>query len=458
MTIPVSDDTVATPPVAPTAQGGTDQTIIGQVRSIRGLIVHVAIIGEPPPVRELLTMPGIPEVNLEVLSYGESGTAVCLNLNNHPAVGRGVKLIRTGRSVSVPVGPTALGRIYSALGQPIDGRPADPDAPRRGIYDVPAGAETFVMIRPELLETGIKVIDFLAPFVKGRKIGIVGGAGVGKTVLTMELMHNVAGDDTGLSVFAGVGERLREGHELYEELRENNLLDRAAMFFGQMNETPAMRSLVALSAAAFAEYFRDVEKRNVLFFVDNIYRFVQALTELSTSMGNIPSEGGYQPTMFSDLRRLQDRLISNQNGSITSVQAIYVPADDLSDPAVQEIQSQLDSVVVLSRAIAEAGIRPSVDLLSTTSSLLTPQIVGERHYVLASRVQGILQNYESLKNIVAIIGQGELSPADRADYGRALKLIQFFTQHFFSTQVLTGRPGEYFTRDQTLDAVEEILG
>jgi F-type H+-transporting ATPase subunit beta len=311
-------------------------------------------------------------------------------------------------------------------------------------------------MKPEMLETGLKVIDFMAPFVKGRKIGIVGGAGVGKTVLTMELMHNI-GKASGLSVFAGVGERVREGHELYEEMRDGGILDKIAMFFGQMNEAPALRSLVALSAAAFCEYFRDQEKKDVLLFIDNIYRFVQALTELSTTIGDIPSEGGYQPTLFSDLRRLQDRLSSNENGSITSVQAIYIPADDLSDPAVLEISTQLDSVIVLSRAVAEAGIRPAVDLINTTSSLLTPEIVGERHYTLASRVQAILQKYESLKNIVAIIGQNELSAADRSDYQKAQKLITFFGQDMFASSHLTGKEGQYFTRDQTLDGIEEIV-
>ncbi|HSX48327.1 MAG TPA: hypothetical protein VLF41_02390, partial [Candidatus Nanoarchaeia archaeon] len=334
--------------------------VVGQVKSIRGLAVQIAMTGSRPPLRELLTMPDAPEVNLEIQSYEGSSTAVCINLANSPQVRRGSKVVRTGKTITVPVTEGALGRMYNSLGQPIDNKPADPNLPRRGIYKTPVASQEFKAFKPELLETGIKVIDFFAPFVKGRKIGIVGGAGVGKTVLTMELMNNVASDKTSLSVFAGVGERIREGHELYETLRDNNLLGRAAMFFGQMNETPALRSLVAISAATFAEYFRDEEKRNILFFVDNIYRFVQALTELSTVVGRIPSEGGYQPTLFSDLRRLQDRLSSNENGSITSVQAIYIPADDLSDPAVQEIQQQLDSVIVLSRVVAEAGIRPAV--------------------------------------------------------------------------------------------------
>jgi F-type H+-transporting ATPase subunit beta len=453
-TPPVSalPDVPATSPV-PVEQAAEP---VGQVRSVRGLVVEVAMLGKHPPVRELLLLPGVPEVNVEILSYDDSGTATCLNLNNHRAVVRGVRLVRSGRTVSVPVGPKALGGMYNALGQPIDGRELDPSTPRRGVYEVAAASKSFAPQKPELLETGIKVIDFMAPFVKGRKIGIIGGAGVGKTVLTMELMHNVA-KKSGLSVFVGVGERVREGHELYEEMRGGNLLDTMAMFFGQMNETPATRALVALSGAAFAEHARDVEKRDVLLFIDNVYRFVQALTELSTTIGQIPSEGGYQPTLFSDLRKLQDRLSSNENGSITSVQAVYIPADDLSDPAVQEIQSQLDSVIVLSRALAEAGIRPAVDLINTTSSLLTPEIVGERHYMLASRVQAILQTYESLKNIVAIIGMNELSAADRAAYMKAQKLVQFFSQNMFASEPLTGKPGEYFSREETLLAVEGII-
>ena len=458
-----SDVSNPTPPVAPAppepAPAPTPpapQVPAGQVRSVRGLIVKITMFGDKPPVRELMLMESEPTVNLEILSYDEDGTAVCLNVNNHPGVVRGTKVIRSFGTISVPIGPAALGRMYNALGHPIDGIPADLSLPRRSIYQMPVVSHSFSQFKPEVLETGIKVIDFLAPFVKGRKIGIIGGAGVGKTVLTMELMHNVA-TGSGLSVFCGVGERVREGHELYEEMRDNNMLDKMAMFFGQMNEAPALRSLVALAGAAFAEHFRDVEKRDVLFFVDNVYRYVQALTELATSLGDIPSEGGYQPTLFSDLRRLQDRLSSNENGSITSVQAMYIPADDLSDPAVREISAVLDSVIVLSRSVAEAGIRPSVDLLETTSSLLTPEIVGNRHYLLALRVQGILQNYEALKNIVAIIGQNELSAADRADYSKAGKLIQFFSQDMFAATALSGKPGEYVTLDQTLEAIEDIL-
>ena len=320
-----------------------------------------------------------------------------------------------------------------------------------------ARSTNFTVMKPEILETGIKVMDFLTPFVKGRKIGIIGGAGVGKTVLTMELINNIAKTGSGLSFFAGIGERIREGHELYETLRDADLLKNTCMFFGQMNENPVQRSLIGISATALAEYFRDEQHKDILFFADNMYRFVQAKNELATVLDAVPSEGGYQPTIFSDIKVLQDRLSSNENGSITSVQTIYVPADDLSDPAVQAISHELDSVIVLSRKIAEQGIRPAVDLILTQSSLLTPEVVGDRHYLLSVRVQALLQKYESLKSIIAIIGENELSPSDRADYAKAKKLIQYFSQSMFVTEKLNGVPGEFFTREQTLQGIEEII-
>jgi F-type H+-transporting ATPase subunit beta len=273
----------------------------------------------------------------------------------------------------------------------------------------------------------------------------------------MELIHNVAKSGSGLAFFTGIGERIREGHELYETLQERALLKNTCMFFGQMNENPVQRSLVGVSAVALAEYFRDEEKKDILFFADNIYRYVQARNELASIMDQIPSEGGYQPTIFSDVKGLQDRLSSNENGSITAVQTIYVPADDLSDPAVQMIQHELDSVIVLSRKVAEQGIRPAVDLIRTSSSLLSPEIVGERHYVLSVQVQALMQKYESLKSIIAIIGENELSPADRADYAKAKKLIQFFSQNMFVTEDISGKKGEHFSREDTLKGVEEII-
>ncbi|NCQ54292.1 F0F1 ATP synthase subunit beta [Candidatus Saccharibacteria bacterium CG11_big_fil_rev_8_21_14_0_20_41_19] len=428
---------------------------VGVIKSLRGLMVEIQITGERPDVKELLIVENHPEVFLEV-SLFKTDTAVCINLTNSQVLCCGQKVSRSNTKVTVPVGPKTLGRVFSALGEPLDNGPALNDN-RRAISE-PSGTKNYHKGKKlELLETGIKVIDFLTPFVKGRKIGIVGGAGVGKTVLTMEMIHNVTRSEKSLSIYCGVGERIREGNELYETLKETEVLKNTVMFFGQMDSTPAIRSMVGPAAATSAEYFRDVEGRDILFFVDNIYRHIQALTELSTNLGLIPSEGGYSPTVFAELRRLEDRLSSTDKGSITSVQAVYIPADDLSDPAVQAISQQLDSVLVLSRSVAENGIRPAVDLLKTTSSLLTSTIVGERHYQLAGKVQAIMQKYDSLKNIIAIVGENELSPADRTDYQNAKRLIQFFSQDFAVAERYNGRPGEYYTIDQTLDGIEKIL-
>ncbi len=428
---------------------------VGVVESLRGLLVEIQVVGDLPDVKELLEVEGYPEIFLEV-SYFKSGKAVCLNLANTQGLRCGQKVHRTQTRVTIPVGLATMGRVFNALGEPLDeGAPVNEN--RRSITE-PSGTTSYRSSKKlELLETGLKVIDFMTPFVKGRKIGIVGGAGVGKTVLTMEMIHNVARSDKSLSIYCGVGERIREGNELYETLKDTDVLKNTVMFFGQMDSTPAIRSMVAPAAATAAEYFRDEEGRDILFFVDNIYRHVQALTELSTNLGLIPSEGGYSPLVFSELRRLQARLSSTEQGTITSVQAVYIPADDLSDPAVQAISQQLDSVLVLSRAIAETGIRPAVDLLKTTSSLLTPEVVGERHYKLAGTVQAIMQKYDSLKNIIAIVGENELSPADRADYQNAKKLIVFFNQDFSVAEKFSGHPGEYFTLEETLSGIEAIL-
>ena len=431
---------------------------VGVIQTLRGLTVEVQILGERPDAKELLIVDGYPDIFLEV-SFFRSGKAVCLNLANAQELQCGQKVFRSHTKVTVPVGPKTAGRVFDALGRPLDEAPEPTaDVPRRSITE-PTGTKSYRSSKKlELLETGLKVIDFLTPFVKGRKIGIVGGAGVGKTVLTMEMIHNVTqGTKNSMSIYCGVGERIREGNELYETLKETDVLKNTVMFFGQMDSTPAIRSMVAPAAATAAEYFRDEENRDILFFIDNIYRHIQALTELSTNMGLVPSEGGYSPLVFSELRRLQDRLTSTEHGTITSVQAVYIPADDLSDPAVQAISQQLDSVLVLDRSIAETGIRPAVNLLKTTSSLLTPEIVGQRHYLLAGRVQAIMQKYDSLKNIIAIVGENELSPVDRADYQNAKKLIQFFNQDFSVAEKFSGRPGEYSTLEQTLSGIEAIL-
>lgn len=428
----------------------------GRVTSIKGLVCEVRLSGQRPAPKELLILADNPSVFLEIASYPTPYTARCINLSGSSEVRRGAKVIAANGTLAIPETNAVLGRALNAFGEPIDGGKPIEAKTYRSIYQLPSAAAP-LNLKPELLETGIKAIDFFTPFVKGRKIGIIGGAGVGKTILTMELIHNVAKDEGTLAMFVGIGERVREGHELYNTLQERGILNKTVMVMGQMQETPAMRALVGHSAATIAEYLRDNEKKNVLVFIDNIYRYIQAANELSTSIGTMPSEGGYQATLFSDLRRLQDRLTSNDNGSITAVEAIYIPADDLSDPAVQEVAQQLDSTVVLSRAVAESGVRPAVDLVRTVSSLLSPDIVGDRHYVLATQVQAIMQKYESLKNIIAIIGQSELSLDERRDYERAKKIITYFSQNFFVTEELTGQKGEYFTREQTLQGLEEIL-
>ena len=429
----------------------------GTIRALKGLMVEAEFLDEQPQLERLVVADNDNNSPLLVHSYINQTTARLINLTSDMTLAKGDRLQTTSHGIRIPVGDETLGRMFDALGQPIDNEGEIEGADLKPINKAQNLKSTSQISEPEILITGIKVLDFFTPFVKGRKIGIVGGAGVGKTVLTMELINNVTSNASGTAMFAGIGERIREGHELHETLKERGLLDNTAMYFGQMNENPALRSLVAVSAVALAEYFRDEKKRDVLFFADNIYRYVQANNELSTILGQIPSEGGYQSTIFSDIKRLQDRLSSNDNGSITAVQTIYVPADDLSDPAVQMISHELDSVIVLSRKIAEQGIRPAVDINRTNSSLLTPEVVGERHYRLAMQAKSILQKYENLRNIIAIIGENELSPEDRADYSRAKKLIEFFSQEMHVVEQLSGVEGQDFNIEDTLSGVEEIM-
>lgn len=444
----------------------TEQTTVykkGEIRSLKGIVVRVRFDEDVPDLNEMLYVDNEQRSPLLVNSVVRGDTAVCLNIGGDYSLKKGDAVTRSGHSLEIPVGEAMIGRVWDAMGRPLDGKPQLDEStletmPRRAIF-APAFQETSLKSRPdEMLETGLKVLDFFTPFVKGRKIGIVGGAGVGKTVLTMEIINNVAEGSGAISMFAGIGERIREGHELYTTLRDNDLLKTTAMFFGQMNENPVQRSLIGLSAITLAEFFRDDQKKDVLLFADNMYRYIQAKNEVSTIIDQTPAEGGYQPTVFSDVKTFQDRLASNDNGSITALQTIYVPADDLSDPAVQMIQHELDSTIVLSRAVAAQGIRPSVDILASKSSLLTPEVVGERHYALAVRSMAILQKHESLKGIIAIIGESELSAEDRDDYNKAKQLIEFFKQRFNVMEKVTGVPGEYMTRDQTLDGVEEIIG
>jgi len=430
----------------------------GHIVAIHDLVIYVEFDDALPEVHELLIVEN--EGHTWLLVDSLNGTrARCLNVQADRSLQKGMAVTGTGKGLEIPVGDALIGRVVDALGSPIDGAgPVDTAGlQRHSIFRPSANASSFTARKPEILETGIKVIDFFTPFVKGRKIGIIGGAGVGKTVLTMELIHNVAKTGGSLSFFAGIGERIREGHELYETLKQRDLLKNTCMFFGQMDQNPAQRSLVAASAVTLAEYFRDEQGRDILFFADNMYRYVQAKNEVSTLLDQVPSEGGYEPTIFSDVKILQDRLSSSDKGSITAVQTIYVPADDLSDPAVQMIQHELDSTIVLSRKVAEQGIRPAVDLIRSSSSLLSPDIVGDRHYVLSVQVQALLQKYESLKGIIAIIGENELSAADRADYAKAKKLIQYFSQHLHVVENQSAFKGESFTLSDTLKGIEEII-
>lgn len=430
----------------------------GSIVSVKDLVVRAQFDDDAPLMNEVVVVQNGHDTQLLVDHLEPGGIAFCLNVRSDLRMQKGMAVERSHKGIEVPIGDVTIGRVLNALGDPLDGlHPIDAQAPRKDILKLPPKSTNFEIAKPEILETGIKVIDFFTPFVKGRKIGVIGGAGVGKTVVTMELINNIARSGTGLSFFTGIGERIREGHELFVTLKENDLLKNTCMFFAQMNENPIQRSMIGISAAAAAEHFRDEQHKDILFFADNMFRYIQAKNELATILDQIPNEGGYEPTIFSDVKTLQDRLSSNENGSITAMQTIYVPADDISDPAVQFIQHEMDSILVLSRKVAEQGIRPAVDLNLSTSSMLTPEIVGERHYLLSVQVQALLQKYESLKGIIAIIGENELSPADRSDYQKAKKLIQNFTQNMNVMTKHTGVPGDFFTREETLKSIEEII-
>jgi F-type H+-transporting ATPase subunit beta len=431
----------------------------GTIITVKDLVVRAQFDEDSPAVNELIVVQNDYNTHLLVDHLEPGGVAFCLNVRGDLRVMKGMAVERSRKGIEIPIGDKTIGRILSALGDPLDGlEPVSGEGVEyKDILKLPPRTTDFTVSKPEILETGIKVVDFFTPFVKGRKVGIIGGAGVGKTVLTMEMINNIARSGSGLSFFSGIGERIREGHELFMTLKENDLLKNTCMFFAQMNENPVLRAMVGVSATAAAEYFRDEQHKDILFFADNMYRYIQARNELSTILDQVPNEGGYEPTIFSDVKTLQDRLSSNENGSITAVQTIYVPADDVSDPAVQFIQHEMDSIIVLSRKVAEQGIRPAVDLNLTNSSLLTPEIVGDRHYLLSVQVQALLQKYDSLKGIIAIIGETELSPADRADYAKAKKLIANFTQNMNVMTKYTGVPGDFFSREETLKSIEEIL-
>ena len=397
------------------------------------------------------------DLTLEVAQHIGNDTVRCIALASTDGLVRGMKALDTGKTITVPVGEQTLGRIFNLLGTPIDnkGALADPDK-RYSIHRDPPSFEEQLTVS-SMLETGLKVIDLLAPYPKGGKIGLFGGAGVGKTVIVMELIRSIATEHGGVSVFGGVGERTREGNDLWLELNESGVVKKTALVFGQMNEPPGARLRVGLSALTMAEYFRDEEGMNVLLFIDNIFRFVQAGSEVSTLLGRMPSAVGYQPTLGTEMAELQERITSTKRGSITSVQAIYVPADDLTDPAPATTFSHLDATTVLSRKISDLGIYPAVDPLDSTSRILDPRILGEEHYNTARNIQKVLQRYKDLQDIIAILGIDELSEEDKLTVARARKIQKFFSQPFFVAEAFTGIKGKYVKLADTIKGFKMIL-
>ena len=392
----------------------------------------------------------------EVAQHVGDSTVRCIALSSTDGMKRGLKAINTGAPIEVPVGNDVLGRLFNVLGEPIDGIPAPDDAPKKPIH-LPSPEYSQQETSTQIYETGIKVIDLLAPYTKGGKVGLFGGAGVGKTVLIQELINNIAKEHGGISVFAGVGERTREGNDLYNEMQESGVIEKTAMVFGQMNEPPGARMRVALTGLTMAEHFRDREHQDVLLFIDNIFRFTQAGSEVSALLGRIPSAVGYQPTLATEMGALQERITSTSNGSITSVQAVYVPADDLTDPAPATTFSHLDATTVLSRAITELGIYPAVDPLESSSRIMDPLILGDEHYHTARDVQAVLQRYKDLQDIIAILGMDELSEEDKLTVARARRLHRFLSQPFAVAEQFTGMQGKYVPLAETIRGFREIL-
>ena len=431
----------------------------GRIVQVSGPVIDVRFDnGNPPKLREALTVEVDGErKTMEVAQLLGDNEVRCIILSQSEGIARDMEVTATGTGISVPVGAPTIGRMFNVLGDPIDGGDAIPeDAERWNIHrKPPAFSEQSTSI--EILETGIKVVDLLEPYAKGGKIGLFGGAGVGKTVLIQELIHNVAMEHGGYSIFTGVGERSREGNDLWSEMKESGTIDKTAMVFGQMNESPGVRMRVALSGLTMVEYFRDVENKDVLLFIDNIFRFVQAGSEVSTLLGRMPSAVGYQPTLAQEMGDLQERITSTGKGSVTSVQAVYVPADDLTDPAPATTFSHLDATTVLSRKIAEQGIYPAVDPLESTSRILEADIVGEEHYRVARTVQEYLQKYNELQDIIAILGMDELSDADKQIVNRARKIIRFLSQPMYVAEKFTGNPGVYVPLADTIRGFSEIL-
>ena len=434
----------------------------GQISQVIGAVVDVRFEDNLPPILGALECKvGDKNIVLEVAQHLGESTVRTIAMDSTDGMTRGDDVIDTGNQIQVPVGPETLGRIMNVVGEPVDERGEIKPTDRWSIHR-PAPDFVDQATETEILVTGIKVVDLLAPYSRGGKIGLFGGAGVGKTVIIMELINNIAKAHGGYSVFSGVGERTREGNDLYHEMIESGVIDlkgkesKCALVYGQMNEPPGARARVALTGLTVAEYFRDMEGQDVLFFVDNIFRFTQAGSEVSALLGRIPSAVGYQPTLATDMGSLQERITSTNKGSITSVQAIYVPADDLTDPAPATSFAHLDATTVLSRQIAELGIYPAVDPLDSTSRILDPRVVGDEHYRVARNVQAVLQTYKSLQDIIAILGMDELSEEDKLTVARARKIQRFMSQPFFVAEVFTGTPGQYVELDDTIKGFDAI--
>jgi F-type H+-transporting ATPase subunit beta len=438
------------------------KNVTGKITQVTGAVIDVQFEGDLPAILNALHVDNHGNrLVLEVAQHLGESTVRTIAMDTSEGLVRGQEVFDTGAPISVPVGPETLGRIINVIGEPVDERGPVVTKQKFPIHR-PAPAFTEQSTETEQLVTGIKVIDLLTPYARGGKIGLFGGAGVGKTVLIMELINNIAKGHGGYSVFAGVGERTREGNDLYHEMMESGVIvpdgeSKAALVYGQMNEPPGARARVGLTGLTLAEYFRDEEGQDVLFFVDNIFRFTQAGSEVSALLGRIPSAVGYQPTLGTDLGMLQERITTTTKGSITSVQAIYVPADDLTDPAPATTFSHLDATTVLSRQIAELGIYPAVDPLDSTSRILDPRVVGEEHYAIARRVQETLQSYKSLQEIIAILGMDELSEEDKLTVSRARKIQRFLSQPFHVAEVFTGSPGKFVDLEDTIKGFKAII-
>ena len=429
----------------------------GIIKAIIGPVVDVYFAKVLPEINSALTVKlKTKTIVLETQKHLGDKLVRAVAMDSTDGVSRGLEVVDTGASIAVPVGKETLGRMFNVLGKAIDGKE---DIVTKETWPIHRSAPDFVeqSNQTEIFETGIKVIDLICPFIKGGKVGLFGGAGVGKTVVIQELIRNIAAEHGGFSVFAGVGERTREGNDLYHEMKESGVLKNTTLVFGQMNEPPGARQRIALTGLTMAEYFRDQEGKDVLLFVDNIFRFTQAGSEVSALLGRMPSAVGYQPTLATEMGELQERITSTTKGSITSVQAVYVPADDLTDPAPATTFAHLDSTVVLSRGLSELGIYPAVDPLDSSSVILDPEVVGDEHYQVARGVQKVLQRYKDLQDIIAILGMDELSEEDKITVSRARKIQKFLSQPFFVAETFTGTPGQYVTLKETIRGFKEIL-